>query len=152
MHLDQERLTSDRDSTVGILFVDKRFECFICEDEFRAVKVPGETRIPAGTYEITLRAEGGMHASYAKRFGPWHAGMLWIRNVPDFEYAYLHIGNDDDDTEGCPLVGRSAVLNETGGGTVGYSGGAYQRFYPKVRDALLRGERVTITITDRDRP
>lgn len=151
MELLQERITSDRDSSLSILFVDEVFECFLCEDEFRAEKVKAETRIPAGAYEVRLRAEGGMHAKYAEKFGAWHAGMLWIRDVPGFEYVYLHIGNDEGQSEGCPLTGRSAVLNGAGGGTVGYSGGAYQRLYPKVRDALQRGERVRITIVDRDR-
>lgn len=145
-------MTSDAASSIGALFVGGRFECFTCEDEHRAVKVARETRIPPGVYEITLRAEGGMHARYCARFGAeWHRGMLWIRSVPNFEYVYLHIGNNEQQTEGCPLVGMTASVNGQGGGTVGDSYVAYMKLYPKVRDALLAGERVYITVVDHDR-
>lgn len=152
MDLVGERLTSDRDSSIGALFVDSSFECFLCEDEHRAVKVKGETRIPAGIrFEIKLRTEGGMHERYKARYGEWHQGMLWLQGVPNFEYVYLHPGNDDDDTEGCPLVGMTASVNPAGGGTISGSNVAYGKLYPKVRDVLLRGDRAFITMVDRDR-
>jgi len=147
-----ERITSDRDSSIGVMFLDGRFECFTCEDEHRDVKVRAETRIPGGIrFEIKLRAEGGMHEKYKARYGEWHQGMLWLQGVPNFEFVYLHTGNDDDDSEGCPLVGMSAYVNPDGGGTIAGSNVAYAKLYQKVRDALKRGERAFITMVDRDR-
>jgi len=38
--------------------------------------------------------------------------MLWLQNVPNFEYVYLHIGNVVENSEGCVLVGDSYILKE----------------------------------------
>lgn len=152
MNLRLERLTADADSTIGALFLDGRFQCFTVEDEFRATKVARETRVPAGVYDVKLRAEGGFHQRFLEKFGPtWHKGMLHLQHVPGFEYVLIHTGNTDDDTEGCVIVGLGANVTLEGGGGLANSVLAYQKFYPPVRDALLRGERVTLTIVDRDR-
>ncbi len=39
------RYNSEEDYTDGLLFVDDKFECYTIEDEERAQKVYGETRI-----------------------------------------------------------------------------------------------------------
>lgn len=151
MDIRLERFSSGDESTLGLLFVNGQWDCFVCEDQRqKGEKIPGETRIPAGVYEIKLRTEGGMHQRYAERFPDMHQGMLWLQNVPNFTYVYLHIGNDDDDTLGCPLVGLNAVSVPGGGGRVGRSVDAYRRFYPRAAGALLRHESVTIEILDRD--
>lgn len=155
MRLRLERVSSDADSTIGHLFVDGRFICATVEDEFRRDKVAKETRIPAGTYRIKLRAIGGFHMRYQefydKVLGPgWHKGMLWLQDVPNFQYILIHKGNTDDDTEGCIIVGLTANVNPQGGGTVINSRPAYELLYPMVRDALLRGETVDIDVVDRD--
>ena len=75
MKLEVLRISSERDSTSGILFDttnDKKFLCYTLEDEKRDEKVMGETRIPEGTYEIKLRTVGGFHQKYTKRFGSMH--------------------------------------------------------------------------------
>jgi hypothetical protein len=108
------------------------------------VKVPGETRIPAGTYQIKLRPEGGMNAKYAARFPADHRGMLWLQDVPGFEWVYIHIGNTDDDTLGCILVGDTANIE----GTLARSEQAYRRIYGTISNAILAGEPVSITVED----
>jgi hypothetical protein len=75
---------------------------------------------------------------------------LWLQNVPNFTYIYFHVGNDDEDTEGCILVGGSCDSWETGGGRVRYSTHAYGRFYEKVVGAA-RAARLEVEIIDRDR-
>jgi hypothetical protein len=75
MKLTLLRISSQIDSTSGILFDSTEYPKFLCytlEDEFRAVKVASETRIPEGTYKIALRTEGGFHGRYLNRFGPMH--------------------------------------------------------------------------------
>lgn len=152
MRLQLDRLSSDADSTIGNLYVDGAFFCVTCEDEYRLAKLAKETRIPAGVYTIRLRAEGGFHQRYLAKFGPdFHKGMLHLQDVPGFEYILIHVGNTDEDTEGCILVGLTANLNEDGGGTIANSVAAYKKLYPVVRDALLRGDDVFISITDKDR-
>lgn len=84
MKITVDRFTSDNESTVSHISVDDKFVCFGLEDEFRAVKVPKETRIPAGTYEVALRTRGKHHQKYKQRFKEIHRGMLEILNVPGF--------------------------------------------------------------------
>lgn len=152
MNLRLERLSSDGDSTIGSLFVDGKFICATVEDEFRADKLIHETRIPAGTYGIKLRAVGGFHERTLARYGAdWHKGMLWLQNVPGFEFILIHTGNTDDDTSGCIIVGMTANVNADGGGSIANSRPAYEKLYPIVRDALLRGETVQISVVDKDR-
>lgn len=152
MNLTLIRTTSDADSTLGELLINGVRVCYTVEDEYRAKKQMHETRIPAGTYEIKLRTVGGFHNKFLAKFGPnFHRGMLWLQDVPGFEFILIHTGNTDDDSSGCIIVGTSRVKNNSGGGTVSRSVEAYQNVYPGVRDALLRGEKVTITIEDRDR-
>lgn len=149
MRLRLVRYWSDGDSTSGVFCIASPQEsfqaCFAQEDEFRTVKVHGETRIPAGSYRVLLRKEGGFHQRYSAKFGDWHRGMLHLQDVPGFTWVLIHIGNDDDDTAGCILLGESARRN-----WVGSSTDAYKRLYPPIRDALLRNEEVWIDVIDAD--
>lgn len=149
MKLKLVRLSSQKESTLGALFVDGGFSAFTLEDEFRAIKVAGETRIPAGTYEIDLRTVGGFHQRYSQRYPDLHKGMLWLRRVPGFTFILIHTGNTEKHTEGCILIGDLAQSNvPDGNGSIGSSRQAYRRFYPPVADAIERGEEVTIEIVD----
>ncbi len=135
------RYNSAKDYTDGLFFINDKFECYTLEDEDRTIKKFGETRIPDGTYRITLRTIGGFHKRYTKKFGSFHHGMLWVRDVPEFEYILIHIGNTDDDTAGCLLVGTSSDAYK---GFIGGSTGAYKKMYPKIANHLLEGGEVTI--------
>jgi hypothetical protein len=153
MKLEVLRYSSQDDDTLGLLFdvTDdrRRFMCFTLEDEYRTRKKYGETRIPAGTYEIKLRTVGGFHGRYKRRFS-FHRGMLWLQDVPNFQYVLIHIGNVDDDTAGCLLVGDAAVQNVTGTGRINRSAKAYERVYQKIVVPLLEGRSVHITYIDYD--
>ena len=143
MILTLHRFASLAESTLGALSVDGRFVCFSLEDQHQNVKVPGETRIPAGTYQIRLRIEGGMHERYKAKYDD-HVGMLWLQNVPGFEWVYIHPGNDPSDTLGCILVGDTAQAE----GLIERSVQAYRRLYRAVAAALLTGEAVQIEVRD----
>lgn len=150
MEIHQVRLNDNgRDATLSAVYINQigNLFGFTCEDEKRAFKINGETRIPAGRYEIKLRAAGGMHGSYAERFPDIHRGMLHLQDVPAFEWVYYHVGNTDDHSEGCPLLGFQAHMNNRGG-SVGQSTRAYKQFYLAVVAALDVGERVFTTIYD----
>lgn len=145
MKLELVRYVHSEDSTGGMILVDGKFFCYTCEDEKREVKVSGETRIPVGTYQITLRDEGGMTKRYAAKFPGLHRGMLWLRNVPGFKWVYIHIGNREDQTEGCLLVGYGAN-RVNGENQVANSTSAYKDLYTAILDAMGRGEEITIAI------
>ena len=156
MELEVLRFSSQKDSTNGILFDvtdgKRQFLCYTLEDEYREDKVGGETRIPSGTYEVTLRTVGGFHGRYEKKYGKMHKGMLWVRDVPNFEYILIHTGNTDEHTAGCLLLGDSQQANfGNSDGFVGSSTQAYKRVYPSIAEALEENEKVTITYIDFDK-
>ena len=115
------------------------------------MKVRGETRIPAGIYNIKLRTEGGFHQRYDKKYPGIHRGMLHVVDVPGFEYILIHTGNTDEHTAGCLIVGDSQennlILRD---GFVGKSVNAYKRIYPSIAKAIAEGEEVTIEYIDFD--
>ena len=155
MKLEVLRISSQEDSTNGILFDitdgKREFLCYTLEDEHRDVKKYGETRVPAGTYNITLRTVGGFHGRYLKKYGEMHKGMLWVREVPNFEYILIHTGNTDEHTAGCLLLGNTQQANfGSSNGFVGSSVDAYKRVYPPIAEALEKGEEVKITYIDFD--
>ena len=155
MKLKVLRFSSQVDSTSGILFevtdIIKHFLCYTLEDERRAFKVKGETRVPAGTYKIELRTEGGFHGRYCKKYPGVHIGMLHIVDVPGFEYILIHTGNTDEHTAGCLIVGDAQENNKIiSDGFVGKSVNAYKRIYPSIAKAIQQGEEVTITYIDFD--
>lgn len=155
MELQVIRFSSQRDSTLGLLMEKKEkglsFLCFTLEDEYRTVKKYGETRISAGRYQIKLRTEGDFHERYLSKFGPdFHKGMLWLQDVPNFEYILIHIGNNDDDTAGCLLVGDSSQQNITEEGAILSSTTAYKRIYPSIAETILNNQEVWITYIDHD--
>lgn len=138
------------DSIVGLMLIEGEFLGYTCEDEHRDIKIPGETCIPAGDYEIKLRtANTGMNRKYIARFGDFHQGMLWLQDVPGFEWVYIHIGNNEAHTAGCILVGYDTVTDEHhGGGSVPRSTPAYKKLYEKVYQWLEAGDKVVISIRE----
>jgi hypothetical protein len=164
MKLKVLRFSSQKDSSSGLLFQeDERglhFLCYTLEDERRDVKVYGETRVPAGTYNLSLRDEGGMTKRYAKKYGDMHEGMLCVHNAPNwklvtptvsFQYILIHTGNTDDHSAGCLLLGDSQQNNvTTKNGYIGSSTTAYKRVYPIIVNAMLIDGEATIEYIDLD--
>ena len=146
MELKLPRFSGAEESTLGLLYVDGSFFCYTLEDQFNEPKIPGETRIPPGRYQIKLRNEGGMTQRYGKRFD-FHVGMLHLQDVPGFTFVYIHVGNKDDDSEACILVGDGQIQNVTERGMVTSSVAAYTRLYNAIIKALAL-EEIWITIED----
>ena len=156
MKLEVIRFSSEKDSTSGLLFDvtgNRRFLCYTLEDQYQTKKVMQETRIPAGEYEIKYRKEGGFHKRYAERYPDIHRGMLHVTNVPNFKWILIHVGNTDEHTAGCLLLGDTQENNQIKtNGFIGKSSQAYVRVYDKIANALDMGEKVTITYYDFDIP
>ena len=155
MKLKVLRFSSQEDSTSGLLFLEEnsklKFLCYTLEDEKRSLKVRGETRVPAGVYQIKLRTEGGHHERYTKKYGSMHKGMLHIIDVPNFKWILIHTGNTDEHTAGCLLVGDSQENNSLiKDGFIGKSTNAYKRIYPSIAEALENNKEVIIEYVDFD--
>lgn len=136
-----QRYSDNRESTLGLLFLKgSGLFCYTLEDEFRAVKVAKETRIPAGFYELGLRQEQTpMTIRYQQKY-PWFKKHIEILKVPNFTGVYIHIGNKDTDTDGCLLLGDVANNNKVGQGEITQSTIAFKRFYDKVYPHLESGK------------
>lgn len=122
-------------STIGKLYVNDAYECETLEDTDRhmeadGVKVPSQTAIPRGTYNVIV--------DYSGRFAK---DMPHVLNVPGFEGIRIHPGNGPADTEGCILVGL-----RRGTDFVYQSVTAFVLFYAKLDAALERGETVTLEV------
>lgn len=94
--------------TIGKLYVDGVYFCDTLENPVRpeGVKIPNETAIPYGTYEVVVN------------FSPKFKRVLpRLLNVPMFDGILIHRGNSVKDTSGCILVGENKVkrmvLNST---------------------------------------
>lgn len=100
------RRQSSSAATIGELYVDGSTErrCFTLEDPVREIagqpvsawKIPGNTAIPRGRYEVAM--------TWSPRF---QRILPLLMNVPGFVGVRIHAGNTSADTEGCVLVGMS---------------------------------------------
>ena len=144
MELTLQRRSTVKQTTFGDLSIDGAFECHTLEDVVREIpgqpveiwKIPGETAIPDGRYELTMVESG--------RFGP---DTFSIKKVPGFSSIRIHSGNDDADTEGCILVGRKIVESDDDGGNISESKLALAQLKEKVGPMIKAGKSVFITIT-----
>lgn len=130
MKLKLERTWCGAKCTIGTLMVDGVAECFTLEDVVRAVKIHGETAIPAGTFNVIV--------TKSQRFG---RDLPLVENVPGFEGIRIHPGNDAADTDGCILVGRTKGVD-----FVGESRVAFNALFVKIQKALAAVEKVTLEI------
>lgn len=138
------RFDSKNDYTRGVLKVDKKAVCFTLEDEYRGLKIRGETRIPSGTYDISFRKVLSPMTKKYRKLYPWFEWHLEIEDVPEFKYVYIHVGNTDDDTDACVLVGDSLSFSRDN--FIKDSLKAYKSLYIDLKKSLDRGEKVQIRI------
>lgn len=143
MKIEVIREASNKDCTFGKLYINGKFYCNTLEDVQRDVKIKGETAIPKGTYAVTLRNAGGKNEKYKEKFASAHFGMLYLNNIPNYEYVLIHIGNTKKDSEGCILVGLGKDIKSN---SITQSTDAYKLIYPIIAKALLNKEKVEITV------
>jgi len=126
-------------STIGELFVNGVFECYILEDTVRPESEPkvfGKTAIPYGYYKVIVTKS----ARFSRMAG--HDVYLPILlKVPGFEGVRIHTGNKPEDTEGCLLPGTVKGIN-----VVTNSRTAFVKLNDKINNALKNGEEVWLAI------
>jgi hypothetical protein len=134
MHLTLVRKWFHPHCTIGTLAVNDKADqaWYTLEDVVREKKIPDETAIPAGRYEVVVT----MSARFKKR-------MPLLLNVPGFEGVRIHSGNTSADTEGCLLVGL-----ERGEETIYKSREAFRGLFALIDAAALK-EKVWLTIIER---
>lgn len=145
MHLHLTRDTFTDGATLGTLTIDGKPFGYVCEDrdrgldatmplaEIRARKVRGQTAIPAGTYRLGVR------------YSPGHKrDVLYLIDVPGFQFILVHSGNDASHTEGCQLPGTQ---RDVAAMTVGHSKAAVAWLEANVMPLVRQGAAVTYEIT-----
>lgn len=148
MELRVRRIALKENYTIGKMYIDGEYFCDVLEDRVRdlenQVKVPNNTAIPYGTYEITLDVKSTKYSDFNKY--PWakeYNGYLpRLTNVPLFLGILIHPGNTEHDSSGCLLVGENKVV-----GKVINSKTTFERLMKEhLLPANKRGEKINITI------
>lgn len=108
------------------------------------IKVPGETAIPSGTYEIDMDTISPKYAAidwYKKNCNGGR--MPRLKFVQGFDGILIHPGGSNGaiDTRGCILVGRNTIK-----GKLTSSKEVFKQLYKKLYDAHKGGEKITIEI------
>ena len=146
-----QRFSDNTQSTLGLLFNPlMKFMAFSLEDQHLDVKVKGDTRIPAGRYQLKIRKdETPLTLRHRKVYGPWFKYHIEVTGVPGFTGIYWHAGNDELDTEGCQLFGDSAVNHYIQAKNPLLSSmAAIKRIYSEVYPLLEKGDEVWVEIRD----
>ena len=143
-----EEIGTTANSTASHLFVDNKPFCFVIEDGHRDQKIAGETRIPAGKYQIVPRREGKFYEQYKRQHG--HNFVPHLLNVPNFGLILIHIGNTIKDTRGCLLANRFVGLGTDGNYLGSDSTSIYKLLYSLMAKALARNEEIWIEIQRRE--
>lgn len=109
--------------TIGKLYIDGVYFCDTIEDkdrglsqpmpleEIKKIKVPNETAIPTGTYNVTLNVVSPKFKdrAWAKPYG---GKVPRILNVPGFEGVLIHPGTDQNSTSGCVILGKNKIVGK----------------------------------------
>ena len=144
MKLKLKRIFKGDKYTIGHLYINNIYFCDTLEDKVRNLpkepKVPGETAIPAGIYEIDMNTVSPRlkNRSWAKK---WGGIVPRLKNVPYFEGVLIHVGNDRNQTEGCILVGDNQIVGKVVNSTIHYN-----RLMQQLVNAKKRKELITIEI------
>jgi len=128
-----------KNSTIGSLYIDDNFFCYVLEDcdrgldqkmstlEIKARKIFGVTAIPTGTYKVITSMSARM-----KRLLPEVLGVTGYTGIR------IHRGNYASDSLGCLIVGMRKAYDSVFDSTIAET--ALMR--------KLKGEKdITLTIT-----
>ena len=152
MELTLHRKWKKDDYSIGLLYVDGVFLCNTLEDTDRGIdqsmttkeieekKVYGETAIPYGRYEITMKVQSPKYKTY-KQYQKCKGYLPRLKNVKGYSGVLIHIGNWPKDTCGCILVGKNEVK-----GAVVNSTTYFWKLYDLLKAASDKGEKIWIMI------
>jgi len=131
-------------ATLGTLTIDDKHFGYVCEDtdrgldssmplaEIKRLKVKGRTAIPTGVYRVGIR------------YSPGHKkDMLYLQDVPGYQYILLHTGNTAEDTEGCQLLGLTRSVPSM---SVGKSTPAIAWIEAQLMPLIRQGAEVTYEV------
>lgn len=138
--------------TIGKLYINDVYECDTLEDQDRGLtsqmsiseielkKVYGKTAIPTGTYKIDMATVSPKFKDrvWAK---PYKGILPRLIDVKGYSGVLIHVGNDQEATSGCLLVGENKIK-----GKVINSTSCFHELMGELLKAHNRGEEITIEI------
>jgi hypothetical protein len=143
------RYVDDGKTTLGLLYVDGKYFGVTLEDTYHEIKVAGETRIPAGTYEIKFQPElTDLTKTYRERYPDWFTNHLHLQSVPGFSGIYIHPGITNVHTKGCILVSNAFSVVSDGNLVLDRAPDTFKKLYLRLSAALNQGSRLRIKIKD----
>ena len=124
MKIKVKRIYRGPEYTIGHLYVNDVYVCDTLEDRdrglyyhmslgnIRAKKVPGKTAIPTGTYRMTLDIKSPKFGSKTFYRETCEGYLPRLIGVPGYDGVLIHVGNTQNDTDGCILVGYNKVKGQ----------------------------------------
>lgn len=139
--------------TIGRLYINGEFFCNTLEDTDRELdqnmdlrvlrnkKIPNQTAIPTGTYEITLSVKSPKFSTYNFYDEVCDGYLPRLLDVPGFAGILIHCGSNASHSSGCILVGNNTIK-----GGLTNSKSAFESLYNKMKIAKENNEKITIEI------
>lgn len=148
-----DRKWKKKNYTIGRLFINGELFCNTLEDVDRGLdqeqsltiiknkKIPNQTAIPTGTYEITLNVLSPKFSKYEYYMDICDGKLPRLLNVPGFDGILMHVGSNANNTSGCILVGYNKNQGKLVEGEM-----VFAKLYDLMKAAKNRGEKITVSI------
>jgi len=107
----------------------------------RNKKIPNQTAIPTGTYEITLSVKSPKFSTYNFYDEVCDGYLPRLLDVPGFAGILIHCGSNASHSSGCILVGNNTIK-----GGLTNSKSVFESLYNKMKIAKENNEKITIEI------
>ena len=150
-----QRKNQGNNSTIGDIYevisgVWKWFS-HIVEDDSTGIK--GDKRIPAGKFELKIHPiETPKTVIFKETSMPYLERFIEVCGIPGFDLVFVHVLNDELDTEGCQgpndIMGNNNTLTLAGKKLGASSSAATKRFYDKVYPHLKAGGKAFYEVRD----
>ena len=112
---------------------DRMLDWHMPTTTIKDIKIFGKTAIPTGTYEITY--------TYSPKF---KCNMPLLNNVKGFSAIRIHNGRNENNTDGCILVGNNTIK-----GQLTESKATFMKLNDIIKQHIKSGDKVFIIIKRR---
>lgn len=153
MKITIDRTWKKKDYTIGRLFINGELFCNTLEDTDRDLtqdmnlrtlinkKIPNQTAIPTGQYDITLNVKSPKFSTYDFYFDVCKGYLPRLLNVPGFDGILIHCGSGPQHSSGCILVGYNKIK-----GGLTDTKEVFKKLYSVLKEAKNNKEEITIEI------
>lgn len=153
MKITVDRKWKKEDYTIGRMYINGEFFCNTLEDTDRGItqtmdkniirsrKIPNQTAIPLGTYNITLDVVSPKFSQKDFYKEVCNGKLPRLLNVPGFDGILIHVGSNAAHSSGCILVGNNTIK-----GGLTDSKEIFKQLYKILLKAKEKGEKISIEI------